>query len=175
MHEEIGRLPERFRAPVVLCYLEGRTYEEAAQVLLCPVGTIKSRLATARERLRRRLEHRNLATSSGSVGLALQGGPPMTTVPAPLPAPTLQAVVRHATGGLAPASISHLTQGVLKTMLWHRVFYRLGVAVAILIGTASLATGAIGLARRNHDVPADGEQAKWPCRPRTWPDPSRRP
>ena len=52
-------------APVVLCYLEGRTYEEAAQVLLCPVGTIKSRLATARDRLRRRLERRNLATSSG--------------------------------------------------------------------------------------------------------------
>ena len=64
LHEEIGRLPERFRAPVVLCYLEGRTYEEAAQVLRCPVGTIKSRLSTARERLRRRLEHRDPATSS---------------------------------------------------------------------------------------------------------------
>ncbi len=37
LHEEIGRLPERFRAPVVLCYLEGRTYEEVAQVLKCPV------------------------------------------------------------------------------------------------------------------------------------------
>ena len=64
---------------------------------------------------------------------------------------TLQAVIRNATGGLAPASISHLTQGVLETMLWHRLFYRLGVAAAILIGTAALATGAIGLARRNHD------------------------
>ena len=169
MHEEIGRLPERFRAPVVLCYLEGRTYEEAAQVLRCPVGTIKSRLATARERLRRRLEHRNPATSSGSVGLALQGGLPMTTVPAPLPASTLQAVIRHATGGPAPASISHLTQGVLKTMLWHRVFYRLGVAAAILIGTAALATGAIGLARRNHDVPADGEQQAAAPAPRCGP------
>ena len=158
VHEEIGRLPERFRAPVVLCYLEGRTYEEAAQVLLCPVGTIKSRLATARDRLRRRLERRNLPMSSGSVGLALQGGLPMTTVPAPLPAPTLQAILRNANGGPTPASISHLTNGVLETMLWHRLFDRLGVAAAILIGTASLATGAIGLARRNRDVPADGEQ-----------------
>ena len=158
VHEEIGRLPERFRAPVVLCYLEGRTYEEAAQVLLCPVGTIKSRLATARDRLRRRLERRNLPMSSGSVGLALQGGLPMTTVPVPLPAPTLQAILRNANGGPTPASISHLTNGVLETMLWHRLFYRLGVAAAILIGTASLATGAIGLARRNRDVPADGEQ-----------------
>ncbi len=159
LHEEIGRLPERFRAPVVLCYLEGRTYEEAAQVLLCPVGTIKSRLATARERLRRRLEHRGPATSSGSVGLALQGCRPVTTVPAPLPASTLQAVVRHATGGPAPASISRLAQGVLKTMLWNRVSYRLGVAIAFLIGTASLATGAIVLAWRNHQVPRDGERA----------------
>ena len=82
----------------------------------------------------------------------------MTTVSTPLPAPTLQAVIRNATGGLAPASISHLTQGVLKTMLWHRLIYRLGVAAAILIGTAALATGAIGLARMNHDLPADGEQ-----------------
>src|SRR5262249_59078338 len=84
VHEEIGRLPERFRAPVVLCYLEGRTYEEAAQVLLCPVGTVKSRLSTARERLRRRLARRDPATSSGSVGVALPGGVPLTTGPTPL-------------------------------------------------------------------------------------------
>ena len=157
LHEEIGRLPERFRTPVVLCYLEGRTYEEAAQVLHCPVGTIKSRLSTARERLRRRLEHRNLATSSGSVGSALQGGLPMTTVPTPLPVPVLQAVSRNATGGLAPATISHLAQGVLKTMRWHRLIYRLGVAGAILIGTAAVATGAVGLTGMNHNSPADGE------------------
>ncbi len=127
-------------------------------MLLCPVGTIKSRLATARDRLRRRLERRNLPMSSGSVGLALQGGLPMTTVPAPLPAPTLQAILRNANGGPTPASISYLTNGVLETMLWHRLISRLGVAAAILIGTASLATGAIGLARRNGDMPADGEQ-----------------
>ncbi len=154
---------------MVLCYLEGRTYEEAAQVLRCPVGTIKSRLSTARERLRRRLEHRDQAMSSGSVSLVLQGGQPMTTVPAPLPAAMLQAVIRHATGGLAPASISHLMQGVLETMRWHRMFYRVGVAAAILSCTAALATGAIGLTRRNHDVPADGEQQR-PSRHRVWPN-----
>ena len=63
-------------APVVLCYLEGRTYEEAAQVLRCPVGTIKSRLSTARERLRRRLEHRDQAMSSGSVSLGSREASP---------------------------------------------------------------------------------------------------
>ena len=49
IHEEIARLPERYRATVVLCDLEGRTYEEAARVLGRPVGTIKSRLARGRE------------------------------------------------------------------------------------------------------------------------------
>ena len=49
LQEEIGRLPEKFRAAVVLCYLEGLTHEVAATQLSCPVGTIRSRLATARE------------------------------------------------------------------------------------------------------------------------------
>ena len=53
LQEEIGRMPERYRAAVVLCYLEGRTYDEVARLLGCPVGTVKSRLATAREAARR--------------------------------------------------------------------------------------------------------------------------
>ena len=126
------------------------------QALRCPVGTIKSRLATARERLRGRLEHLNPAQFAGSAGLALQGNLPMTPVSTPLPEPTLQAVVRHATGGVAPAPISHLMQGVLKSMLWHRLTYRLGAAGAILICTAALATGAIGLGRMNADLQPEG-------------------
>ena len=96
----------------------------------------------------------------------------MTTVPAPMPAAMLQAVIRHATGGLAPASISHLAQGVLETMRWHRLFYRVSVVAAILTCTAALATGAIGLARRNHDLPADGEQVVAGPAPRVTPPPS---
>ena len=45
LHQEIDRLPECFRIPIVLCDLEGSTYEKAAQELRCPVGTVKSRLA----------------------------------------------------------------------------------------------------------------------------------
>ena len=55
------RLPKRFRTAVVLCYLEGQTHEKAAEQLDCPVGTIKSRLATAREKLRQRLTRRGVA------------------------------------------------------------------------------------------------------------------
>ena len=52
LHEEIDRLPERYRSPVVLCDLEGRTHEQAARHLGWPVGTVKSRLSRGRERLR---------------------------------------------------------------------------------------------------------------------------
>jgi HlyD family secretion protein len=58
IHEELAKLPERFRAPILLCDLEGVAYEEAARVLRCPVGTVKSRLARGRERLRVRLAPR---------------------------------------------------------------------------------------------------------------------
>jgi RNA polymerase sigma-70 factor (ECF subfamily) len=51
VQEEIGRLPKKLRAAVVLCYFEGMTHETAAAQCGCPVGTVRSRLATARERL----------------------------------------------------------------------------------------------------------------------------
>ena len=63
LYEELERLPEKFRLPLVLCYLEGLTYEQAAAQLRCPVRTIQSRLARGRERLRGRLERRGLAPS----------------------------------------------------------------------------------------------------------------
>ena len=52
LHEEVDRLPQRYRIPVVLCDLEERSYEEAARHLGCPVGTVKSRLARGREQLK---------------------------------------------------------------------------------------------------------------------------
>ena len=61
IHEEIERLPERYRVPVVLCDLEGRTHEQAARHLGCPVGTVKSRLARGRVLLRDRLTRRGLS------------------------------------------------------------------------------------------------------------------
>ncbi len=45
IHEEVQRLPDKYRDPVVLCYLEGKTHEEAARLMRCPLGTVKGRLA----------------------------------------------------------------------------------------------------------------------------------
>jgi RNA polymerase sigma factor (sigma-70 family) len=66
LHEEIGRLPERYRMPLVLFYLEGKSTEEAAVQLRCPVGTVKGRLSRARDRLRDRFSRRGLILAHGT-------------------------------------------------------------------------------------------------------------
>lgn len=76
LDEELGRLRDHDRLPIVLCDLEGCTYEEAAQQLGCPVGTIKSRLARARARLQHRLARRGVAPAVGLAAPANIGVPP---------------------------------------------------------------------------------------------------
>ena len=71
VHEEVDRLPPKFRAVVVLCYLEGRTNAEAAALLGCPKGTVLSRLARARERLRGRLSARGVALAAAPLAFLL--------------------------------------------------------------------------------------------------------
>ena len=104
LHEEIARLPERYREPVVLCYLEGLTTEEAALRIGCPHGTILSRLSRARERLRGQLDRRGLASSAA---LLTTGLTPRAT--AALPAGLLDddgpggSRIRGRTGDARPA------------------------------------------------------------------------
>ncbi len=114
LHEEIERLPERQRAPIVLCDLEGLTHEQAARHLGCPVGTVKSRLARGRERLGARLKRRGLAPALGTPGL------PIALKNAVLPPTewfnvTSSAALRAAAGrtaaGAVPASVLSLASG----------------------------------------------------------------
>jgi RNA polymerase sigma factor (sigma-70 family) len=71
LDDELQRLPPRYRAPMVLFYLEGRSVEEVALSLGCPMGTVLSRLSRARERLRVRLTRRGLALSAGVLATSL--------------------------------------------------------------------------------------------------------
>jgi hypothetical protein len=74
LHDEVNRLPEKYRLPVILSYLEGKSNEEVARVLNWPVGTVKGRLSRARDLLRSRLTRRGLVLSAAFLCTALSRG-----------------------------------------------------------------------------------------------------
>lgn len=94
--EELQRQPARYRDPLVLCYLEGLSQEEAARQLGWRVGVLRGRLDRGRQRLRRRLEHRGI-TGAGALGATLLvNGSTTAGVPAGLRSATLQAAASFA-------------------------------------------------------------------------------
>ncbi len=131
---ELNRLPLRYRQPLLLCYLKGRTHDQAARELDCPVGTVRSRLARGREILRRRLTARGVAPAIVPAGDALPPLPLIEPVAASLLSRTVTAAVQYASTQTAPAAAGAvvLAQGVLTTMK---------VATFKLIGFSALAAG----------------------------------
>ncbi len=158
VHDEISRLPEKYRAPIVLCYMEGLTHDQAAASLSWPVGTVRSRLSRGRDRLRRRLGRRGMAapgvagplgawlaadaaagTAAGAVATAGEG--------AAIPASVVKAVVAlasRAAAGLASDatemranSALALAEGVLKMM----TIKKLGVMAVVVLSLATLTVG----------------------------------
>jgi RNA polymerase sigma factor (sigma-70 family) len=97
LDEEFARLPERERAPLVLCYLQGMTRDEAAERLGCPLGTLKSRLQRARALLQKRLQSRGLAFSAALATLFLTGSP-AAAIPSAVMTATVRASLAYASG-----------------------------------------------------------------------------
>lgn len=141
LHDELARLPGPFRAPIVLCHLEGLTHEEAARRLGWPVGTVRSRLARGRDKLRARLERRGLVAALGAAGLAGAAASASATVPPALALATRRMASLANTGlttGISPAVLA-LTQGALTTMIVTKLKVGLATALAsglVLIGGA---------------------------------------
>jgi hypothetical protein len=158
VQEEVSRLPEKYRAPIVLCDLEGRTHQEAARCLGWPIGTVKSRQSLARGLIRDRLAQRGLGLAvAGSLVESLKQTA-LAAIPNHVSRSTvstaMQQSARLLTGCVVSAHVLTLTQRVLRAMLWIRVRV---VATAILAG--GIASGGASVYMLGFQEPTTNAQS----------------
>jgi RNA polymerase sigma factor (sigma-70 family) len=143
LDHELSRLPDKYRVPVVLCELEGRSRREVAGLLGVPEGTLSWRLAQAKKRLARRLSRYGTVVVAA---LLAEGAASACLSPA-LRASTVEAL----TAGAVPAKVMALTEGVMKAMILSKLKITACFAVLMLLS----GIGATGLSYR-----ATAQQAK---------------
>jgi RNA polymerase sigma factor (sigma-70 family) len=147
LDEELERLPVKYRAPLVLCYLEGKTVTEAAEHLGWPRGTVGGRLARAKDLMRQRLTRRGVTPGAAFLGPALADQAP-AALPAGLTASTVKAALSFAAGraspGAAASTAALLAQGELRTMTQSR----LAMTAAALLFLGAIGVGAVVLGQQ---------------------------
>ena len=166
LDRELSRLPEKYRIPIVLCDLEGRTHKEAASRLGWPIGTVSSRLSRARTLLARRLSRRGVSLSVGSLAALLAQDVASASMPTQLIGSTVQAASLFAAGGamtagVVSAEVAALIGEVLKVML----LGKLKIATAMLLVASVLVAGGTGLtyrARATEPTTQDARPAEQP-------------
>jgi RNA polymerase sigma factor (sigma-70 family) len=139
-------LPERYRSALVLCYLEGKSHEEAARLLGCPLTTLRTRVARGRKLLRDRMTSHGLTLSAAGLAVLLMASTAPAAVPSALVKAALKAALPFAAGQaaatLCTARVAGLVEGGLRTMC----FSKAKTAVVLLV--VGLLVGAGALAHR---------------------------
>ncbi len=158
LDHELSRLPEKYRAVIVLCDLEGRTAKEVAQQLGLPQGTVASRLARGRAMLAKRLVRPGVAVTGCSLAGVLSQEAASATVPNSVMISTIKALAvaaagQAATTGLVSAKVAALSEGVVRGML----LTKLKIAIVIVLGLAVTLAG-VGSARLRFHQMAQGAQ-----------------
>jgi RNA polymerase sigma factor (sigma-70 family) len=144
LDEEVGRLPAKYRTPLVLCHLEGMTNEAAAARLGWPKGTVLSRLARGRELLRSRLARRGIGLSSAALAATLSENLGSAAVPPALCESTVRMGCLAATGDALHALSANsavLAEGVLRSMLNTQL--KIGAALLLTLGLVGSGVGLL--------------------------------
>jgi RNA polymerase sigma factor (sigma-70 family) len=139
---ELSRLPERWRLPLILCYLEGHSQEEAAAHLGWSRATLQRRLTDARTALARRLKQRGVWPAALSA--LLLSDCTISAAPAPgLVATTIEAAARAAAGrsvtSVASAQVAALAQGVMKAMFMTKLKMTAALVLLLVVGFGAAA------------------------------------
>ena len=151
---ELTRLPENLRLPLILCYLEGRTQEEAASQLGWSKSTLLRRLEEARTALGRRLTRRGVVWPAALSAVLFSDCVILAALPSELIGSTVEAAAAVAAGKTAAvtvvsAKVVALTKGVLKTMFLTK--YRMAAAMLAAATLACISAGILA-----HIAPAPG-------------------